>query len=186
MSEEELISAAQNGNEEAFSEIYTKYSGVYLHVVNSHKKTLNPYQITDLFEDKFLNIWRYVKAYKPDRGAKLSTFIGLRARYECLNSMEDFKKRGIINFDEEVEPKEKDSDNSHNIFIRKELLQRVLNIIENWPDERVSQIFQMRYIDPNSNKLTPWHKIAKKVKMSVQGCINLHNRTLTQIHDQIR
>ena len=30
-------------------------------------------------------------------------------------------------------------------------------------------------------KLTPWKKIAKKLDLSIQGCINIHNKHLTEI-----
>jgi hypothetical protein len=37
----------------------------------------------------------------------------------------------------------------------------------------------MRYFE--SKKLTPWKKIAKKLDLSIQGCINIHNKHLTEI-----
>jgi hypothetical protein len=37
----------------------------------------------------------------------------------------------------------------------------------------------MRYKD--NKKLTPWKKIAKKLDLSIQGCINIHNKHLNQI-----
>ena len=39
----------------------------------------------------------------------------------------------------------------------------------------------MRYKD--SEKLTPWRKIAKKLDLSIQGCINIHNKNLTEINE---
>ena len=37
----------------------------------------------------------------------------------------------------------------------------------------------MRYFD--DKKLTPWKKIAKKLELSIQGCIKIHNKHLTEI-----
>ena len=37
----------------------------------------------------------------------------------------------------------------------------------------------MRY--SGDKKLTPWKKIAKKLDLSIQGCINIHNKHLTEI-----
>jgi hypothetical protein len=37
----------------------------------------------------------------------------------------------------------------------------------------------MRYAD--KKKLTPWKKIAKKLDLSIQGCINIHNNFLNKI-----
>ena len=37
----------------------------------------------------------------------------------------------------------------------------------------------MRYY--GDRKLTSWKKIAKKLDISIQGCINIHNKHLTEI-----
>ena len=41
----------------------------------------------------------------------------------------------------------------------------------------------MRY--QNGRKLTPWKKIAKKLDLSIQGCINIHNKHLTEIKKHV-
>ena len=43
--------------------------------------------------------------------------------------------------------------------------------------------FKMRY--KNANKLTPWKNIAKKLDLSIQGCINIHNKHLIEIQKAI-
>ena len=52
-------------------------------------------------------------------------------------------------------------------------------MIDDSKDERVKKIFKMRY--KNGTRLTPWKKIAKKLDLSIQGCINIHNKHLTEI-----
>ena len=60
-----------------------------------------------------------------------------------------------------------------------ENLDRIFKLIKNSEDPRVEKIFKMRY--KNGKKLTPWKKIAKKLDLSIQGCINIHNKHLTEI-----
>jgi len=52
-------------------------------------------------------------------------------------------------------------------------------MIEESKDERVKKIFKMRY--KSGTRLTPWKKIAKNLGLSIQGCINIHNKHLQEI-----
>jgi hypothetical protein len=61
----------------------------------------------------------------------------------------------------------------------KEDIERIFSSIDLIKDKRVKKIFKMRY--KNNKKLTPWKKIAKKLDLSIQGCINIHNKHLTEI-----
>ena len=65
----------------------------------------------------------------------------------------------------------------------KENLNRVYKAIKDIKDPRVEKIFTMRYKD--NKKLTPWKKIAKKLDLSIQGCINIHNKHLNQIKKHV-
>ena len=42
----------------------------------------------------------------------------------------------------------------------------------------------MRY-NVDNNKLTPWRKIAEALDMSIQGCINIHNRFINKVKKEI-
>ena len=42
----------------------------------------------------------------------------------------------------------------------------------------------MRY--SGNRKLTPWKKIAKKLDLSIQGCINIHNNYLEEIKNYVQ
>jgi hypothetical protein len=60
-----------------------------------------------------------------------------------------------------------------------ENLKNIFKIVGKSNDTRVQKIFKMRY--SGKNKLTPWKKIAKKLDLSIQGCINIHNKYLEEI-----
>jgi hypothetical protein len=42
----------------------------------------------------------------------------------------------------------------------------------------------MRY-GSDYNKLIPWKNIAKKLRMSIQGCINIHNKFIEQTKKEL-
>ena len=52
--------------------------------------------------------------------------------------------------------------------------------LKNEKDERVKKIVDMRY-GMGNNRLTPWRVIAEELEMSIQGCINVHNRFINKV-----
>ena len=77
-------------------------------------------------------------------------------------------------------------ENPHINLINEESLNKVMKIINDFPDERVEKIFKMRYIDGDKNKVMPWKKISKDLDMSIQGCINIHNKIIKKIQTKIK
>ena len=57
--------------------------------------------------------------------------------------------------------------------------------LEKEKDERVKKIIDIRY-DGLHNKLTPWRVISKDLSMSIQGCINIHNRFIEKVKKHIK
>ena len=70
-------------------------------------------------------------------------------------------------------------------IVNEALLNQIFNIIEKHPDGRVKRIFKLRYIDPKFNKLTPWKNVSRELKMSIQGCINIHNAAIKVIRKEL-
>ena len=76
-------------------------------------------------------------------------------------------------------------ENPHAKSIEQESLNRVIDIIRDYPDERVNKIFTMRYIDGEKNRVMPWKRISKELNMSIQGCINIHNQAIKNIQKKV-
>ena len=83
-------------------------------------------------------------------------------------------------------PAKEEEKEEHNPHINEALLCKIFEIIERHPDKRVRRIFQIRYLDPEFNKLTPWQKVGKELKMSIQGCINIHNSAIKVIRKNLK
>ncbi len=60
------------------------------------------------------------------------------------------------------------------ISINKENADLIFSILDRIKDKRISRVFKLRYF--NNKKLTSWNKISKKLKISTQTAINLHNK----------
>ena len=91
-----------------------------------------------------------------------------KTKFPQESIFEDFSRKNIRFSQSEALDIEKEED-----------IKNVFKIINNSQDPRVQKIFKMRYQD--GKKLTPWKKIAKKLDLSIQGCINIHNKHLTEI-----
>jgi DNA-directed RNA polymerase sigma subunit (sigma70/sigma32) len=55
-----------------------------------------------------------------------------------------------------------------------ELKEYITLLLDQLKDERISKIFNMRYFETDTTQT--WTKIGKKMNMSTQNAINLHNK----------
>ena len=96
--------------------------------------------------------------------------------------MNYFNKKKIIEKNsKETFDSNSPKDQAFNFLIENELLEKIKFEIKNESDFRVAKIFSMRYFDSDTNKLTSWKVISKELKMSIQGCINIHNKFIKKI-----
>lgn len=57
-------------------------------------------------------------------------------------------------------------------------------MLEKENDERVKKIIDIRYNSDNI-KLIPWRVIADELKLSIQGCINIHDRFIAKVQKEL-
>ncbi len=86
-SDQELIRRAQDGNADAFGELYTRYVDMVFRYVFS--KVGDPYDAEDLTEEIFFRVWRALPAYEQ-RGLPFTAFVMRVAR----NIVIDHYRRG--------------------------------------------------------------------------------------------
>jgi len=180
ITDKELVKRVKkDADSEAFLEICRRYENVFYRVCHKYDKRIQASGLNceDIFEEKNTIIFHCIKTFDLRRKTKLSTWIGNYARYLCLNSINS-RQHIFPSNDEEInkaiensQPDTKISDldslkNNRNYF---------LNILDQIGDKRISEIIKLRYF--NDKKLI-WQKIAKKVNLSVQTCINLNAKGL--------
>lgn len=163
---------------DSLKELINRHSGIYVDMVNKYiPENMEGVSKNDILDEKDLSIYDAALNFDETKNTKFSTYIGNLTRWKCLNIYNKNKKF----------PKEPISEISKNAvcdsdltFLEKqESIERINSAIDKLPDERAKIIFNMRY--SGGKKLTPWKKIAKKLDLSIQGCINIHNKNLTEI-----
>lgn len=167
------------GDDKSIQELINRHSGIYIEMVNRYiPDSIEGINKDDIIQDKSFCIYDAAISFNEDKNTKFSTYVGNLARWKCLNIYNKkikFPQSNIGDvFDEKIlQPP--DSDEIEN----KENIKNIISIINKIKDKRAKKIFNMRY--NSGQKITPWKKIAKKLDLSIQGCINIHNKHLTEI-----
>jgi len=173
--------------QDALSELINRHSGIFYDIVNHYFPINNKMAgREEILDDMELLFYKSSIRYDQTKGAKFSTFLGNETKWYCLNYYNKNKK--YFNASEK-QSKYLEGEAMYtikNFIINPKTVDKVFTIIKAHPDYRVHKIFQMRYLDPEYNKLTPWRKVGKNLNLSIQGCINIHNQALDYIRKKLK
>jgi len=174
----------KNKDGKSLKELINRHSGIYVDMVNKYiPKSFNGVDKEDLLEEKDFSIYNAVIKYDETKNTKFSTYLGNLTKWKCLNIYNKntkFPQQNIESFKLEKFSCESEIKK----FEDTENLTRVYKFVDKCKDKRIKQIFKMRY--SGDKKLTPWKKIAKKLDLSIQGCINIHNNYLEEIKKYVQ
>jgi len=175
------------GDSEAFKEVCRRYENIFYKVCQKYAPALSISGVNpqDIFEEKNFIIFHCVNTYDSKRKTKLSTWIGNYARYLCLNSL-NARKFILPSSDDEIIRHIEETQTTQNYTaaqFNQEDYTYILNIIAQLKDKRVEEVFKYRYF--NDKKMI-WSKIAKKMKISTQTAINLHNKGISLLRKKVK
>jgi hypothetical protein len=175
---------------DCLKELIMRHSGIYIDMIRKFGgKALTDTQSNDMMSEKDFNIYMAAMSYDSSQ-SKFSTYLANMTKYNCLTNKTINKKcANIINFDDiqyDCETSELNPCDSTQHNESAKFLETIINKIESHPDPRVPTVFKQRYFSTPNNKLKPWRKIAPLVDLTVQGCINLHDRTIKELQNNIQ
>ena len=177
-----LISNIQEENDEdSLLEIIDRHSGIFHTMVNqfmSHPQCSLDKSL--LVGEKDSTIYSAALNYDPTRKTKFSTHLANQTKWKCLNILNKKKKNKEFQLDDNSNYDEPFSDGFLREIDKGEAFSLFNKCLKKEKDERVKKILDLRY-GVDNNKLTPWRKIAKELDMSIQGCINIHNRFINKV-----
>ena len=169
----------EEGDSFSVKELIDRHSGIYVEMVNKYlPDDMDGIMKNDVLEDKNFCIYDAAIKFDESKNTKFSTYIGNLARWKCLNIFNKNTKFPQCSVDQTFESNVS-CDSATNKIQTKEDIERIFLAIDLIKDNRAKKMFKMRY--KNTKKLTPWKNIAKKLDLSIQGCINIHNKHLTEI-----
>jgi DNA-directed RNA polymerase specialized sigma subunit len=167
-------------DEKSLIELIDRHSGIYTTMVGRFASGKTSVLDKDsIMEDKNFTIYSSALKFDSSRETKFSTYLANEIKWKCLNAINKIKKRK----ESSIEDKENFIEPSCDDFIgninQEETLQLFRSLLEKETDERVKKIIDMRY-DSDNNKLIPWKAISSKMNLSIQGCINIHNKFINK------
>jgi hypothetical protein len=177
-----LISNIQTTNDEtSLLELIDRHSGIFHSMVNhfmSHPQ--NSLDKSQLVGERESTIYSSALNYDPTRKTKFSTHLANQTKWICLNILNKKKRTKEFFIDDENNYIEPSCESFSKDIDRQEALFMFKTCLEKEKDLRVKKIIDIRY-ERGHNKLTPWRLIAEELKMSIQGCINIHNRFINKV-----
>lgn len=181
-----LINKIKNDNDEfSLLELINRHSGIYTSMVDKFSRGSSSTLDKNLImEEKDYTIYSSALKFDPGKCTKFSTYLANETKWKCLNFLNKIKKNKTSSINDDLNFIEPSCDSFLNDLQREEVLQEFKDILNQEKDERLKKIIDMRYYMSN-NKLTPWKKIAKELNLSIQGCINIHNKFINNIKKQI-
>ena len=133
-----------------------------------------------LVGEKDSTIYSAALNYDPTRKTKFSTHLANQTKWKCLNILNKKKKNKEFQLDDNSNYDEPFSDGFLREIDKGEAFSLFNKCLKKEKDERVKKIIDLRY-GVDNNKLTPWRKIAEELDMSIQGCINIHNKFINKV-----
>tara|TARA_R100000664_G_C2753570_1_gene141005 strand:+ start:1651 stop:2088 length:438 start_codon:yes stop_codon:yes gene_type:complete len=133
-----------------------------------------------LVGEKDSTIYSAALNYDPNRNTKFSTHLANQTKWKCLNILNKKKKNREVFIDGASNYIEPSCESFVGEINKEEAFILFKKCLKREKDARVKKIIDLRY-GVDNNKLTPWRKIAEDLDMSIQGCINIHNRFINKV-----
>lgn len=185
LTDDQLINNIKSSidTEDCLGELVNRHSGIYLEMIHGYTPNYDKTSLNELINEKEYEIYVSALNFDPNKGAKFSTYLGNQTKWKCLNRYNKAKKEPITALEEQsidffnskISTESQPNLNSFEIF------SKIIEYTSNHPDKRVAKIFELRYVMGKQNNVMPWKNVSKELKMSIQGCINIHNSTIQNI-----
>jgi len=169
--------------ENSLKELVSRHSGIYIEMVNYYTGPMSCLDKDELIKEKESNIYLCALKFEDDRNTKFSTFLGNQTKWLCLNKINSItrgqrkeREASLQASSSLYDPLANDVDIrlfSHDVAFK------------SVADPRAKKIIKLRYMEGVKNKVMPWRCVSQSLGLSIQGCINIHNRAMKKIQQNI-
>jgi len=179
-----LINKIKEGNDNGcLSELIDRHSGIYVYIVDKFTKNCH-YSVNrdTILDEKDFTIYKSALDYDPTRNSKFSTYLANQTKWKCLNEINAAKNKKTTTL-EKVYHKPSEDESCPLLLEKLEALDLFNSLLNQENDKRVKKIIDIRYNTTNT-RLVPWRKVAKELGLSIQGCINIHNKFIKKVKNK--
>ena len=164
-------------------ELIDRHSGIYVYIVDQYTKNKrNAINRDSILDDKDYIIYTSALNYDPSRNSKFSTFLANQTKWKCLNELNKKNNKKEVSI-EKIYSRPSGEENSFEKLSKIEALDMFSLMLYEEKDKRVKKIIDIRYNTSNT-KLVPWKKAAEELNMSIQGCINIHDKFIQKVKNK--
>jgi RNA polymerase sigma factor (sigma-70 family) len=175
----ELVEKVQEEScNNSLKELINRHSALCVDICKKYTPALYASGVpcTDVYEDKDYIVYKSALSFKPEKKVKFSTWLGNQVRYHCLNAINgkgyllNVENDDDLDFFIDQTQDRKDEENKLEV-------QYIFSILAQLRDPRIKEVFNLRYFKTDKKKM-PWSEIGRKMSVSTQTAINLHQRGL--------
>ena len=160
---------------DSFIKLSSSYENFYFSIAKKYTPALLKMGMNkdDIKSEQYYILYKAISSFDAKQKTKFSTWFCNCSRYHFLNYINSNKKYVVS------EEKTIDFFNNRDILLvvdkNSDMLDYLNSLLSSFKDKRVYDVYKLRYFS-NTEKLTTWNKIAKKLGISTQTAINLHEK----------
>lgn len=162
-----------------------RHGGLFFNMVNRFSiDSMTSTAKNDLVRNQLWCVFEAARTFDPSRNTAFSShfanvvkFMVLKSNHSIRQCREDAKDDSTLTFLCDLhgsEPPKISNDDISKI---------IQNAVVGIGDKRAGKIISMRYFS-GSDKV-PWKNIARELNLSIQGCINIHDKCLNALRAQL-
>lgn len=176
-----LIWHIKRRSNEAVFEMRKRYEKIFYKIVSKYAKILPDFDSGEILKDLEFLVYDSAKKFDKTRNCRFSTFFYLTCRFHILNRNRILKplycaENNTLDFWNNEQGNTLNPD-----YANDDIIKFILKILDNLPDKRIRQIFDLKYYQGK-----PWKEISKILKLSGTQCINLENFGKKAIRDKLK
>lgn len=182
----DLISKVKLDNcNDSFEELSKLYDNFYYSIAQKYSSTLIKAGMNkdDIKYEKDFILYKAVKSFDAKQKTKFSTWFCNCVKYHFLNYINSNKKYML------AEENKIDFFNNKDILVsvdkNNDTYSYLLSLLSSFKDERIKRVYELRYFS-GGEKLATWNSIAKKLGVSTQTAINLHEKTRSFLKNKVQ
>ena len=170
---------------DSFIKLSSSYENFYFSIAKKYTPALLKMGMNkdDIKSEQYYILYKAISSFDAKQKTKFSTWFCNCSRYHFLNYINSNKKYVVS------EEKTIDFFNNRDILLvvdkNSDMLDYLNSLLSSFKDKRVYDVYKLRYFS-NTEKLTTWNKIAKKLGISTQTAINLHEKARTFLKTKIQ
>ena len=169
---------------DSFEKLSSSYDNFYFSIARRYSQALTKMGMSkeEIKSEKDFILYKAIQSFDAKQKTKFSTWFCNCARYHFLNYINSNKKY-ILNEGLGVD-----------VFMNKDILavtdknselyDYLSSLLSSFKDSRINEVYKLRYFS-NSVKPVTWNKIAKKLNISTQTAINLHEKARIFLKNKI-